>query len=145
MPWFKRALVTGATGFLGGHLCWRLLAQGVAVRGTVRRPRPSTDALRDAGVEIVPAALDDEAGLRRAADGVEVVFHVAALASYVASRDRFEETNVRGTRHVLDAARTAGVRRLVHVSSESVTLKNADRIDEDEDQPYPRRFLDHYS
>jgi nucleoside-diphosphate-sugar epimerase len=145
VPWFKRVLVTGATGFLGGHLCRRLLAEGVIVRGTVRRPRPSLDELREGGVELFPAALEDATALRLAAQGADVVFHVAALASYLASRERFEETNVAGTRRVVEAARAAGVRRLVHVSSESVTLQNADRIDEDEAQPYPRKFLDHYS
>ncbi len=145
MPWFERVLVTGTTGFLGGHLCRRLLDEGVAVRGTVRRPRPSLDGLREAGVELFPAALEDKTALELAARGSDVVFHVAALASYLASRRRLEEINVAGTRRVLEAARAAGVRRLVHVSSESVTLRNADRIDEDEDQPYPRKFLDHYS
>lgn len=145
VPGFKKALVTGATGFLGGHLCRRLLAEGVAVRAAVRRPRPSTEALRTAGVEIFPAALEDLAGLTLAARGADVVFHVAALASYLASRESFEETNVQGTRRVVEAAKAAGARRLVHVSSESVTLQNADRIDEDEDTPYPPRFLDHYS
>jgi len=103
------------------------------------------DGLREAGVELFPAALEDVGALMLAAQGADVVFHVAALASYLASRERFEETNVQGTRRVLEAARAAGVRRVVHVSSESVTLQNADRVDEDEDQPYPQRFLDHYS
>jgi nucleoside-diphosphate-sugar epimerase len=145
VPWFKRALVTGATGFLGGHLCDRLLAEGVTIRAPVRRTGPEVEALRAAGVEVSRAGLEDVAGLKKAAQGVEVVFHVAALATYVAPRQSFERTNVFGTRNVLAAAREAGVRRLVFVSSSSVTLKNADRVGEDEDQPVPKRFIDHYS
>ncbi|RJX28725.1 MAG: NAD-dependent epimerase/dehydratase family protein [Desulfarculus sp.] len=145
MPELSSALVTGATGFLGGHLCGQLLERGVAVRAGVRRERPSTAALARAGAELVPAPLDDLQALARAAHGVEVVFHVAALASYVAPWPRIEAANVTGTRNVLAAARRAGARRLVFVSSESVTLRNADRVEEDEDAPYPRRFLDNYS
>ncbi|MEW5912298.1 MAG: NAD-dependent epimerase/dehydratase family protein [Thermodesulfobacteriota bacterium] len=145
MPEFSSALVTGATGFLGGHLCRQLLERGVLVRAGVRRQRPTSQALAQAGAELVPAPLEDPQALARAAHGVEVVFHVAALASYVAPWPRIEAANLIGARNVLAAARQAGVRRLVFVSSESVTLKNADRIDEDEDAPYPRRFLDNYS
>lgn len=140
-----RALVTGATGFLGGHLCARLLGEGVEVRAAVRREGPQAEALRAAGVEIYRAGLDDPEGLRRAAAGVEVVFHAAAVASYVAPRAVMEAVNVGGTRNVLAAARGAGVGRVVHVSSESVTLADRDRRDEDETRPLPRRFLDHYS
>lgn len=139
------ALVTGGTGFLGGHLCRRLLAEGVAVRTTVRRTGPAVEALEALNVAICQCGLDDREALRKAADGVGVVFHVAALASYVAPSVQMEAANILGTRNILAAARAAGVRRLVHVSSESVTLTNADRIDEDETKPFPKRFLDHYS
>lgn len=145
MPPFSSALVTGATGFLGGHLCRLLLEQGVAVRAGVRRERSTTGALARAGAELVPAPLGDPEALARAATGVEVVFQVAALASYLAPWPRLEAVNVIGTRHALAAAQRAGARRLVYVSSESATLVNADRVDEDETAPYPRRFLDPYS
>lgn len=139
------ALVTGGTGFLGGHLCRRLLAEGVAVRATVRRMVPAVEALEALNVSICRCDLEDKEALRKAAEGTEIVFHVAALASYVAPSVQMETANILGTRNILEAARAAGVRRLVHVSSESVTLNNADRIDEDETKPFPKRFLDHYS
>ncbi len=145
MPALDKVLITGATGFLGGHLCRRLLEMGVEVVATVRRQGPREAALAQAGAQVRLAPLDDPDALTRAAQGVEVVFHVAALASYLAPRARLEAVNLQGTRHVLAACRAAKVRRLVHCSSESVTLVNGDRIDEDESQPFPKRFLDHYS
>ncbi len=145
MPPITSALVTGGTGFLGGHLCRRLLAEGITVRATVRKVGPVVDVLEALNVAICKCSLNDKEALRKAADGVEIVFHVAALASYVAPSAKVETANILGTRNILEAARAAGVRRLVHVSSESVTLTNADRIDEDETKPFPKRFLDHYS
>ncbi|MGD2125705.1 MAG: NAD-dependent epimerase/dehydratase family protein [Desulfobacteraceae bacterium] len=141
----ERALVTGATGFLGGHLCKNLVKRGVPVRGTVRTKGAPVDSLETSGVQIVQAELTNLESLEDAMRGVEVVFHVAALASYVAPRAVIEAANVLGSHNVLTAARRCGVRRVVYVSSESVTLRDADRINEDEAEPFPKRFLDHYS
>ncbi len=140
-----KALVTGATGFLGGHFCDRLRAQGHDVRATARRDGPAAARLRALGVDVVLATLADAASLRRACEGVEVVFHAAASVSYTAPAAKLEAANVAGTRHVLAAARAAGARRLVNVSTESVTLADADRVGTDESTPLPERWLDDYS
>ena len=110
------ALVTGASGYLGGHVAERLVGQGMQVRGLVRRP----DAPLPSGVRPVPVDLErDATELAPLLAGAEVVVHCAAHLGDGA-RDRFRRINVAGTHALLDAAVRAGVRRFVHVSSIAV-------------------------
>lgn len=111
----------------------------------MRRPGSAVDSLAGKGAEICAADLENEPALTASADGVEIVLQTAALASYVASPQQIEQTNILGTRNILKAAGKAGIKRFVHVSSESITLTNSDRIEEDESEPFPRRFLAPYS
>lgn len=112
----QQVLVTGATGFLGGALARRLAADGVQVRG-LARSAAKAEALRQSGIEVALGDVGDQASLRRAADGCRVVFHcAAAFGSYPEQR----AVNVEGTRHMVQAARAAGVERFVHVSSAAV-------------------------
>ena len=100
-----RAFVTGATGFLGGRLTQALRERGDEVVALDRRSSP----------------LSDPDALRRAMDGCDAVFHLAAVYKVGvprSERDAMYETNVLGTRNVLDAA--AGVPRVVHVSTVNV-------------------------
>ena len=115
-----RILVTGATGFTGGHLCERLVAEGYSVRALVRDPRRCT-RLENAGVELAFGDLRDRESLQRAVEGVNVVYHIAGLfrAENVSRRDMWN-INVEGTRALLDAAVTAGVQRFVHCSTAGV-------------------------
>lgn len=110
-------LVTGATGFTGGHLCRKLVEQGYAVRALVRDEQRSAELSR-LGIELVPGDLRDGAALERAAQGVEIVYHIAALfrKENVTHKDMWD-TNVEGTRNMLDAAIAAGVDRFVHCST----------------------------
>jgi dihydroflavonol-4-reductase len=112
-----RALVTGATGFVGTHLCERLVREGWMVRALVRSSS-SVEALERIGVERVLGGLDDPDSIRRAVSGVEFVFHLAAVTFARTSRE-FERTNVEGTRNLADAAVAAGPppRRVVYLSS----------------------------
>lgn len=110
-----KALVTGGTGFVGGHLIDALRAAGAAVTALVRSPEKAR-RLADHRVTIVVGDLFDYPALERAAQGQEVVFHVAGL---LAARREAEllEVNREGTRRLVQVAQRAGIRRLVSVSS----------------------------
>lgn len=112
-------LLTGASGFLGGHLLRELRATGCEVRALSRRPE--SDALiAAAGAMPVRAALADQAALRAALDGCVAVFHAAADTSMWRPQAAAQTaTNVQGTANLLRAAEHAGVQAFMHTSSVS--------------------------
>ena len=124
-------LITGVTGFIASHLAERLLAEGIPVRGTARRPE-SARWLAERGVEVVQADLLDAESLRRAADDCRAVVHAAAwTGGPELSPDMAWRTNVEGTANVLAAAESAGVERFVYISSVAVYgVNRAPLIDE---------------
>lgn len=127
-------LVTGGTGFIGRHLCRRLTENGYSVRVLSRRS--AAMGRGDAGVEIVPGDVGDRESVLRAMEGAQGVFHLASLLGAApVDRGRFLEVNARGTENVLSAARRAGVRRFVHVSSVGV-LGSIQGPPAGEDAPY---------
>jgi dihydroflavonol-4-reductase len=111
----RRALITGATGFVGSHLSERLHGQGWLVRALVRESS-DTGLLRELGAEMVVGDLTDAEDVGRAAAGCEVVFHLAA-ATFEPDEASFVRANVGGTRAVARGAVVAGARRLVYLSS----------------------------
>jgi len=124
----RRALVTGAGGFIGAHLTDHLLSQGVQVRALVHydsRPGGSNlDRLgRPEGLEVVAGDVRDPHQVRRVVEGCDVVFHLAALISvpfsYTAPTS-FVTTNIGGTVNLLEACRDAGVARVVTTSTSEV-------------------------
>lgn len=119
-----KVLVTGATGFTGGHLAATLARRGDEVRALVRptsRARFDRSPLPAAGVRAVEGDLGDREALMRAAHGVEVVYHIAATYREAGQPDSAYRTiNVDGTRCLLEAARHGGARRLVHCSTGGV-------------------------
>jgi nucleoside-diphosphate-sugar epimerase len=116
----EKILVTGGTGFTGGHLCERLARTGYAVKALVRNPSRCS-SLSLWGVELVAGDLCDLESLERATRGVAVVYHMAALfRPENVSRKEMWETNVQGTRNILEAAIKAGVQRFVHCSTVGV-------------------------
>ncbi len=103
--------MTGATGFVGGATMRDAVAAGWHVRALTRRPQPERD-----GVTWIAGALDDKDSLAEMATGADVVMHIAGVVN-VPTRAAFEAGNATATAKVVDAARGAGVTRLVHVSS----------------------------
>jgi dihydroflavonol-4-reductase len=110
----KPVLVTGASGFLGWHVARRLLERGYSVRALVR----AGSRLSELDAEPVSGDLRDPASLERAVAGCGLVFHVAAdYRLWVKNRGELYRSNVDGTRHLLEAARRAGVERVVYTST----------------------------
>ncbi|MFD0278044.1 NAD-dependent epimerase/dehydratase family protein [Kitasatospora sp. NPDC127111] len=142
-----KVLVTGASGFLGGHLVDGALRAGHEVRALVR-PTSDLSRLRTLpGVEPVFGDLGDAASLRRAVAGVDVVHHSAARVVDFGTRAQFTAENVDGTARLLTAARDAGAGRFVFISSPSALMgpDDGDRLGIDESAPYPDRWLNLYS
>jgi uncharacterized protein YbjT (DUF2867 family) len=103
--------VTGGTGFVGGHLLRVARAAGYEVRALTRGWRPPQD-----GIHWIEGALDDPESLAALCAGADAVVHIAGLIN-AATRAGFEAVNVGGTLAMIDAARAAGVRRFIHISS----------------------------
>lgn len=140
----RLVLVTGAGGFIGSHLCEALVREGASVRALVHyNASGSCGALTQLpsstfeALEIVAGDVRDPAFMRDAVRGVDTLFHLAALGaipySFLSPR-QFMETNVGGTLSVLEAARDAGLRRVVHTSTSEV-YGNARHTPMDEDHP----------
>jgi len=114
-----KAFVTGATGFVGGHLVNALRARGDAVTALVRRPALAEKQGWGSDVRLVKGDLADEAALRDGCAGVDVVYHVAGMIS-ARDLDEYMACNRDGTANVLEAARDGGAGRFVLVSSLAV-------------------------
>jgi dihydroflavonol-4-reductase len=133
-------LVTGATGFLGGHLVRELIGRGEQVRA-LARPTSDVRELVELGVEISPGDLSDSFALAKAADGCDRVFHLAGLVTHDRRRrDELNTINVDGTRRVLEAVEPGA--RVVYVSSVAA-VGPASALDRPatEDQPFPKQAI----
>ena len=130
----KRILITGATGFIGGHLARRLqLQEGARVRALVRSPQKAA-ALAELGMEIAPGDITDPDAVRAAVRGADIVFHAAAWADEQGDRDAVWAVNVGGTQHMVDAAVAEQVARFIHISSCAV-YGSLQQMDIDESTP----------
>jgi len=110
-------LVTGAAGFLGSHVARQLVARGDNVR-VLMRPSSTNRAIADLSLEYVTGDLRDPASLDRAMKDVKRVFHVAADYRLWARRKQdIYDSNVGGTKNLLDAAKRAGVEQLIYTST----------------------------
>ena len=114
----QTALVTGATGFLGGALAYRLAAEGVQVRALARNPLRADYIKHVDQIDVVIGDITDAERMREVVQGCDLVFHLAAATS--GPLDTQRQVNVEGTRSVARAAALAQVRRLVQVSSIAV-------------------------
>lgn len=112
-----RAMLTGATGFVGGNLLALLIQKGFHVR-CLTRPGGEAVLPRDPSVEIVPGDLRDPGAVESCASGCEVLFHVAAdYRLWAPDPKSMFATNVGGTRNVIRAALKARIERVVHTST----------------------------
>lgn len=120
-----KVLVTGATGFLGPHLCRRMVALGHQIR-ILCRPTSSLDKLSGLPLEKAIGDVTNVESVRRAMQGYDAVIHAAAHRRGAVPGEELIQINAKGTRHVAQAARETGVRRLVHVSSVAAVGISAD-------------------
>ena len=141
-----KVLITGASGFLGGHMAELFIDAGHDVRGLVRHTS-NTELLESLGAMIVRGDLKDPESLRQAVQDVDAVVHAASTMGGIPQE--YTEATVKGTRSLLDAAQEAGVTRFVHISSIAVykLQKLAEGQEITEEFPYEDRekFLTNYS
>ncbi len=110
-PQIRTLAVTGGTGFVGAHFLRMARDAGYEVRALTRGWKPPED-----GLEWVDGALDRPESLRKLCEGADAVVHIAGAIN-AANRAGFEAVNVGGTANMIDAARAAGIRRFVQISS----------------------------
>jgi len=138
-----RVLITGASGFIGGHVARRLAREGRTVRCLVRASS-DTSSLRELDIELVIGDLQDARSLHEAAAGCSHVLHCAALVSDWATKQEIAAANVAGTRRLLIASAGAGVQRFVHLSTTDV-YGHPGAAEVAETQPPARRFRNWYA
>jgi dihydroflavonol-4-reductase len=127
-----RILVTGASGFIGAHTAAALADAGGEVRAFCRSEPPATAGVAD----WVAGDVVDAGAVERAASDCQAIVHVAALYSYArADASSMHAVNVEGTRHVVNAAARAGIRRVVVTSSSATCGPVVGRAADERDQP----------
>lgn len=133
-------LVTGGGGFLGSHLARRLLELGhhVTVLGRRRYPNLPENIVQ------LQVDLREPKAVSEACREQDSVFHAGALPGIWGTRKDFYQTNVEGTRHVIQGCLKHGVQKLVFTSSPSVVYNQTDMEDVDESAPYPSHYLSDY-
>ena len=139
-------LVTGASGFVGSHVARQLVAAGHSVRVLLRRDS-NAQALEGLPAERVEGDLRDMLSLDRALRGVRRVFHVAAdYRLWAANPDEIYESNVAGTRRLLDLAAQAGVERFVYTSTVAtiVVPHHGDALPNEDTHATLAQMIGHY-
>lgn len=138
-------LVTGATGFVGSHIAKQVAKTGERVR-VLLRPTSRRDALEGVAVEFVEGDLRDAASLARAMQGVERVFHVAAdYRLWTRRPEELYESNVEGTRALLESARRSGVKRIVYTSTvATIAVPRGSELPNEETRAELREMIGHY-
>ncbi len=130
-----KVLLTGATGFVGAAILRRLVSRGDDVRVLVRESSDWRN-LEGLNCEIVIGDLTDKSSLKAALQNCQALFHVAAdYRIWMRNPDEMVETNVTGTTHLMEAALSAGVPRIVYTSSVATLGSNADGTPADEATP----------
>jgi nucleoside-diphosphate-sugar epimerase len=128
------AFVTGASGFIGGALTKRLVAEGWTVNALARSEK-SAQAVRALGATAVKGDLDDVGAMTTGAQGADVAFHCAAHLGEWGNPADFERVNVTGTANAVQATKEAGVPRFVHVGTEAALMHGEPLVNVDETAP----------
>ena len=136
-----KVLVTGGGGFLGSAIVERLQARGHEVRSISRGYYPK---LARMGVEQVQGDIGNPSDVQRACQDREVVFHVASKFGIWGDYNDYYQTNVNGTRNIIDGCRAHKVARLVYTSTPNVIFSGRPEEGVNEATPYPARFPAHY-
>ena len=130
-----RVFITGATGFVGGHVARRYAAEGASLR-LLTRQTSKLDSLAGLDAETVTGDLREPEGLRSALTGCEALVHVAAdYRLWVRDPHQMYAANVNGTRELLKLAREVGIQRVVYTSSVATMGFKADGTIVNEDTP----------
>ncbi len=130
-----KVLVTGGTGFAGGHLVNRLISDGFEVRVIARNPKKA-EKLKDKGVEIVIGNITDKDAVKKTVKGVKKVYHLAANWRTAGVPDKvYWDVNVGGTRNLLEASLEENVEIFVHCSTMGVH-GHVDKIPSNENTRY---------
>lgn len=141
-PFIKTALVTGGGGFVGQAVVNRLLMLGVETRVFGRHRYPQVEA---AGAECFVGDIDNSRMVAEASRGVDVIFHVAALAGIWGKWQAYHATNVVGTENVIKSCLVNKIPMLVYTSTPSVVFTGKDIRDGNEELPYAEKPLCHYA
>jgi nucleoside-diphosphate-sugar epimerase len=136
-------LITGATGFIGGHLAEACKSRGLAVR-TLARPGSDTALLEQLGATVVRGDLTDAAAVRAAADGADLVFHCAAKVGDRGPVEEYRAVNVEALRTLLEACKGRPLRRFIHLSTLGVYAARHHH-GTDESEPLPDEHIDGYT
>ncbi|HEV7360772.1 MAG TPA: NAD-dependent epimerase/dehydratase family protein [Mycobacterium sp.] len=144
-----RVLVTGGSGFVGANLVTTLLDRGYSVRSFDRAPSPLAAHPK---LQVLQGDITDKAICAQAVEGIDTVFHTAAIIDLMGGasvsdeyRQRSFAINVGGTQNLVDAGQAAGVQRFVYTSSNSVVMGGQNIAGGDETLPYTSRFNDLYT
>ncbi|OBA57459.1 steroid delta-isomerase [Mycobacterium sp. 1100029.7] len=144
-----RVLVTGGSGFVGANLVTTLLDRGYSVRSFDRAPSPLPPHPQ---LQVLQGDITDKAVCAQAVDGIDTVFHTAAIIELMGGasvtdeyRQRSFAINVGGTENLVELGRAAGVQRFVYTSSNSVVMGGQNIVGGDETIPYTTRFNDLYT
>ena len=139
-----KILVTGAAGFLGSHLTRQLAARGADVR-VLLRPSSNNRAIADLPLEYVTGDLRDAASLERALAGVQRVFHVAADYRLWSKRSQdIYDSNVGGTKNLLEAAKRAGVEQFIYTSTVATIAVDRSELPNESTDAKLEEMVGHY-
>lgn len=139
-----KAVVTGATGFLGMHVSLRLKEEGYEVFG-IGRKKDAGVRLVEQGISFIQADLSERDTLRKTTQGADCVVHCAALSSPWGLYEDFYRSNVEGTQNMIDASIAGKAGRFIHISTPSIYFGRDHRLNVKEQDPLPRSFLNDYA